>query len=180
MQTLYDPEAEAYLDRLPGSEGPGRVAIGLAPFEENALMARVLLSFAALSGDPSYAQQAEAMLRRHARDYRSQGLFAAGYAAGVLDALDPPVDVHIVGAPSAAPARALRAAALRITSPPMRIDPIDPVERRARAAEFAISSGSPNATLAALCKGTTCFAKVTTPGELVSAMTRVSTTASNG
>jgi uncharacterized protein YyaL (SSP411 family) len=171
MRALYDPEAEAYLDRLPRDDDAGRVAVAIAPLEENALMARVLSGYAAVSGDESFAQQAQAILRRHARDYRSQGLFAAAYAAAVLDALEPPVDVHIVGAPGDTTASALRIAALRTTSPPVRLDPIDPHESDTRAEQF----GEISSTQAFLCRGTTCFARAGSAAELTEALALVKT-----
>ena len=171
MRVLYDEQSDAYLDRLPGGDGAGRVAIALTPFEENALMARVLLGYAAASGYQAFAQQAEAMLRRYARDYRSHGLFGAGYAAAALDVLEPPIDVHVLGAPNDRSAAALRATALRVTSPPLRIDTIDPAASKQRAEEFGLAVG----VQALLCRGSVCFARAASPTELESALAGVKT-----
>jgi uncharacterized protein YyaL (SSP411 family) len=171
MRELYDEQSDAYLDRLPGGDGAGRVATALAPFDENALMTRVLMAYAAVSGNHSFAEQGAAMLRRYARDYRSHGLFAAGYAAAVLDTAEPPIDVHIIGAPNDPPATALRAAALRVTSPPLRIDTIDPATSKQRAEEFGAAAG----VQALLCRGTVCFARAASPAELTNALAGVKT-----
>ena len=166
---LYDAEAEGYVDRLASTQEPGRVREPVVMFEENAIMARALLHFGAVSGEAHFAERARAMLRRHARDYASEGLFAAAYASAVLDVVEPPVDVHIVGPLSADGTRALREAALDMPSPPMRIDSIDPKEAPTRALEFA--AGHPDGTSsAALCSGMTCFARVTTADALITAL----------
>jgi uncharacterized protein YyaL (SSP411 family) len=130
-------------------------------------MARALLSYAAHSGENRFAQRAETMLRRFARDYQSFGLFASGYASAVLDITDAPIDVHVVGAAEDSSTRSLLEAALRTVAPPLRIDPLDPSVEKERAT--ALGYGVNGAT-AYLCRGKTCFARTSTPAELLSAL----------
>ncbi len=164
---LYDTGAEGYVDRFPSGDDPGRTAEHIVPFEDNANMARVLLEFADQSGESKYAERAQAMLRRFARDYQAQGLFASSYASAVLDLAEPPIDVHVVGCHGDPTATALRDRALAVASPPVRVGTIDPAEQPRRAADFGASQV---AATAYLCRGTTCFAKVDSAGELASAL----------
>jgi len=166
-EALFDPDAQGYLDRLVGSDDPGRVSEQIVVSEDNALMARVLLQHAAFEGETRYAERARAMLRRFARDYPSLGLFGAGYASAVLDVTSPPVDVHVVGVRNDPAAAALRQTALRISSPPLRVDTLDPARQSARAAALGYPSGD---VVAYLCQGTTCFARVAGAGELEAAL----------
>ena len=160
---LYDPQAETYLDRIADVSDPGKVADPSAPFEENSLLARVLLDYATFSGEMQYAERAKAMLKRYAQHYESYGLFAASYASAVLDALDPPVDVHIVGNPAAAETCALRGTALGIAVPPLRVDPIDPGTEGARLERLGYDA---QPAAAYLCRANSCFARVTEGAEL--------------
>ncbi len=165
---LYDADAQVYLDRLKAPDDAGRLAEQTVSVEENALMARVLLDFASLSGKSAYAERGQAILWRYSRDYQAQNIFAAGYASAVLDALEPPIDVNVVG-PSRDPAAvALREAALRIASPPLRPNPIDPAAEPQRASCLGYDS---EGVTAYLCRGKTCFARVTSPDELTTALT---------
>lgn len=164
---LYDGDAQVYLDRLKDPDDAGRLSEQTVSLEENALMARVLLDFAALSGQTAYADRAQAILRRYARDYQAQNLFAAGYAAAVLEVFEPPVDMNIVG-PSRDPAAAeLRTAALRIATPPLRVNPLDPAAQPQRASRLGYE---PAGVAAYLCRKDTCFARVVSPGELATAL----------
>jgi uncharacterized protein YyaL (SSP411 family) len=166
-EVLYDEASEGYLDRLKSDDDPGRVAEQIVVLEDNALMARVLLDYAAISGETRYADRARAMLQRFARDYQSQGLFAASYAAAVLDISDPPVDAHIVGPYDDPLVRSLRAAALRIASLPLRVDTLDPQVQQDRAALLGYNA---ERVTAYLCRGAACFARVTSEDELTAAL----------
>jgi uncharacterized protein len=164
---LYDPQAEGYLDRVKGDDDPGRVAEQTIALDDNALMARALIAFAAHSGESRWRDRAQAMLRRYARDYQQFGLFASGYASAVLDVTQPALDVHVVGPASDALAASLRAAALGVASPPTRIDPIDPVVQAERARALGYADGE---IAAYVCAATTCYARATSPAELRSAL----------
>ncbi len=166
-EVLYDEESEGYLDRLTSDDDPGRIAEQIVVLEDNALMARVLLDYAAYSGKMLYADRAQTMLRRFARDYQSQGLFAASYASAVLDIADPPIDVHVVASYDDPLARSLRAAALRVASPPLRVDTLDPQEQPDRAAVLGYSAAG---VTAYLCRGVACFARITSEDELTAAL----------
>jgi uncharacterized protein len=163
---LYDEALGAYVDRVPDPAQPGRVAEPATPLVENALMARALLDCAAFTGHEPFDTRARAVLARFASSHQRMGIFAAAYAATVLHALEPPIDVKIVGKPDAV--RMLRAAALRVAVPALRIDSID-----ARHAErlTALHVSVDGDAVAYLCRGTTCFAKAQSPDELLSALT---------
>jgi len=166
-EVLYDEESDGYLDRLKSDDDPGRVAEQIVVMEDNALMARVLLDYAAYSGEMRHGDRAQTMLRRFARDYQSQGLFGASYASAVLDVTDPPIDVHIVGLPNDPLARSLRSAASRVASPPLRVDTLDPEEQRDRAATLGYTA---DGVAAYLCRGTACFARIRSEDELTAAL----------
>jgi uncharacterized protein YyaL (SSP411 family) len=166
-EVLYDKETEGYLDRLTSSDDPGRIAEQIVVMEDNALMARVLLELATFGGETRYADRAQTMLQRFARDYQSQGLFAATYASAVLDVTDPPVDVHIVGRLSDPLVGSLRSAALRVTSPSLRVDTLDPSVQRDRVAALGYAM---DGVAAYLCRGTACFARVTSASDFASAL----------
>ncbi|HKW44208.1 MAG TPA: DUF255 domain-containing protein, partial [Candidatus Eremiobacteraceae bacterium] len=123
-ESLFDAEAGGYRDRLLGGEEPGRLSNASISFNDNALMAQALLSYAAVTGEESWDERARALLGRFHDEYRRYEVFAAGYGSAVLDALEPPIDVVIVG--GTAVTSTLRAAALRVTSPALRVNPIDP------------------------------------------------------
>ena len=166
-EVLYDEESEGYLDRLTSDDDPGRIAEQIVVLEDNAIMARVLLDYAARSGQTRYADRAQTMLRRFSRDYQSQGLFAASYASAVLDATDPPIDAHIVGPYNDPLVRSLRAAALRVASPPLRVDTLDPEEQRDRTAALGYTA---DGVTAYLCRGMACFARIKSADELIIAL----------
>ncbi|HXW52022.1 MAG TPA: DUF255 domain-containing protein, partial [Candidatus Acidoferrales bacterium] len=94
---LYDAASGVYVDRLLTEDDPGRLAERTVSLDDNALMARCLVAYAAFTGEQRFGRRAQTILRRYARDYRSYGLFAAGYASAVLDVLEPEVDIRVVG-----------------------------------------------------------------------------------
>ena len=157
---LFDETANAYLDRLPGEREPGRLSEPAAPLPENALMARTLLALSTLTGQASYAQRARTVLERFATSYATMGIFAASYASAVLDALEPPLDVKIVGVASDARTRALRDQSLSIAAPPLQVNVIDPGDRARVASLHVEPEAQP---VAYLCRADACFARATTP-----------------
>jgi hypothetical protein len=164
---LYDEATRAYLDRPPGVGEPGRVSEAATPLPENALMARTLLALSALTGQPSYAERARVLLGRFASSYATMGIFAASYASAALDALEPPLDVKIVGAPQDEGTRALRDQSLAIAAPPLRVNLIDSADL-ARAQSLHVEPAA-QAT-AYLCRAESCFARATTPEMLRAAL----------
>lgn len=165
---LYDADADVYLDRLKTGDDAGRLAEQTVSLEDNALMARALLEYAAMSGETALADRAHSILRRYARDYQAQNLFAAGYASAVLDVLEPPVDAYVVGPARDPTVVALREAALRIAAPALRVIPIDPAAEPKRATALGYDA---DGVAAYLCRGKACFARVTAPDKLTAALT---------
>jgi uncharacterized protein YyaL (SSP411 family) len=167
---LYDEDEGGYLDRLRDGQEPGRLASAAIPFNDNALMAQTLLTFAALTGEEAWDLRARTLMGRFRDDYRRYEVFAAGYGSAALDALEPPIDAIIVGAPAAT--SGLRAAALRETAPALRINPIDPSD--ASDAERLTSLGyvpsSDGTAVAYLCREKACFARIAEPSELSAAL----------
>ena len=167
-EALYDARAGAYLDRLPTPE-PGKVGEPSTPLQENALMSRVLLALGGLLGESRYTESGRALLERFTRSYKSTGIFAAGYAAAVLDALEPPLEVKIAGLRDAVTTRALRDSALTLPAPPLRVNVIDPSEReRLASLDVTVSDEA----VAYVCRGQSCFARVIEPKGLVRALAR--------
>jgi uncharacterized protein YyaL (SSP411 family) len=169
-EALYDEDEGGYLDRLPDGQEAGRLASPAVPFNDNALMAQTLLTFAALAGDETWDLRARALLGRFRDDYRRYEVFAAGYGSAALDALDPPVDAIVVGAPAATVG--LREAALRSAAPALRINPIDPSDASdaLRLATLGYVPSSDGTAVAYLCREKACFARVTEASELNAAL----------
>jgi uncharacterized protein YyaL (SSP411 family) len=164
---LYDETARAYLDRLPDAGEPGRVSEPATPLPENALMARALLALTALTGQASFALRARDVLERFAASYATMGIFAASYASAVLDVLEPPLDVKIVGAANDAGTRALRDQSLATAAPALRVNVVDPSDR-VRAQSLHVEPQTQPVAL--LCRAQTCFAQATTPEMLRAAL----------
>ena len=161
-------ESGGYADRLPSEGEPGRLSDRAIPFNENALMARSLLAYSAAAGQPAMADRARDILGRFERDYRRYGIFAAGYGSAVMDALEPPVSVVIVGnPPETAP---LRRAALSTTWPAISVVPVDPVSESKRLERLGHAVLADSSPVAYLCRGTACFARVSTASELSGAL----------
>jgi len=174
-EELFDREAGAYRDRLPDAADSSRLAIPSMPIDENAVMARALLARAAFSGEVEHEARARRVLARYAGGYRALGTFGAGYASAVLDALDPPIDVHVVGDRTSPATSALRAAALALPMPPTRLDSLDP---RRDPGRLAASRYEPaESGVAYLCRGPTCFARAKTAQELVESLVAAARTA---
>ncbi|MBC5806136.1 MAG: thioredoxin domain-containing protein [Candidatus Eremiobacter antarcticus] len=167
MEILYDADAHGYADRLTTQDDAGKVADVTVPFEENALMARVLLAYSAMTGDAKHVERAEAMLRRYSQTYQAYGSFAASYAAAALDLLDPPVDIHIVQAAGSRLSDELRVQALACATSAVRVDPID---ARTGADRLQALGYAADNTVAYLCRGKACFARASTAAELAEAL----------
>ncbi|MDQ2817239.1 MAG: DUF255 domain-containing protein [Candidatus Eremiobacteraeota bacterium] len=163
-EALYDEEAAGYADRLAAADETGRIKDKSIPLDDNALMARALLAYADFTAQQRFRDRAHAVLAQHAARYRSLGTFAAGYAAAVLEAQSPPLDVKIVGSPDADAVRAMRASAAGAAKPPLRIDTIDPKLEGARLSLAGYSNGTEPA--AYLCRDGACFARVSAADDL--------------
>ena len=131
-------------------------------------MARALLALSALTGHPAHAERARSLLERFATGYASMGIFAAGYASAVLDALEPPLDVKIAGAADDLRSRALRDCTLAIAAPPLRVDPIDPATDRIRASALHVEAAPEPVAL--VCRADACFARATSAETLRAAL----------
>ena len=166
---LWDEAGSSYVDRLRDSGEPGRLGEPVAPVPENALMARALLALAAFTGEQRHGERARAILKRFASSIKTMGLFAASYASAVLDALEPPLDVKIVGSQDADATRALRDRARTLAAPALRINTIDP---RASARLRALDVEPSNGAVAYVCREASCFARATSADALRDALER--------
>jgi uncharacterized protein YyaL (SSP411 family) len=169
-EALFDSGSGGYRDRLPGGAEPGRLSSLAIPFNDNALMAQTLAAFAAVTGEAAWDDRAQSLLGRFRDEYQRYDVFAAGYGSAALDVLEPPVDAIIVGEPIAT--AALRDAALRTTSQPMRVDPIDPSNEAdaGRLERLGYVPSSDGTSIAYLCRDKACFARVSEPAELSAAL----------
>ena len=172
---LYDQSAGAYLDRLPDAAEPGRVSEPVAPMPENALMARVLIALSAFTGEEALAERARTVLERFTATYARMGVFGASYAGAVLDALEPPFDIKLVGEHGSAAMNALRDRLLAVAAPPLRLNAIDP---RDRARASALDAGETDAPRAIVCRGAVCFASAKEAEEVLAAVRRADSPAS--
>jgi uncharacterized protein YyaL (SSP411 family) len=165
-EALFDADEGGYRDRLPGDADPGRLSSPAIPFNDNALMAQTLFTYAALTGEESWDLRAGALLGRFREEYRRYEVFAAGYGSAALETLDPPIDVVVVGTPAAT--LGLRQAALRTAAPALRVNPVDPSNAfdAARLERLGYVPSSEGAGVAYLCRAKSCFARVTDASEL--------------
>ena len=170
---LFDHEAACYSDRLNTAGDPARLGEPTFPLDDNALMARVLMTLAATTGDASRANRAQTILESSADSYRAYGMFAASYGSAALDHLSPPLDVHIVGSASSQRAVALREVARRVASLPIHIDTIDPETDAQRLA--ALGQTADAKPIAYVCNARECFFRATEPHDLASALSQSAT-----
>ncbi len=168
-EVLFDGHS-GYADRLASENDPGRLSDHAVPFGENAVMAQALLAYSAAAAAPEFSERARRILGRFEQEYRRFDVFASGYASAVMQALDPPASAVIVGSPAAT--ADLRHAALAMAQPALAVIPVDPnteTQRLHRLGHEAPSDGSP---VAYLCRGTSCFARVTRARDLIDALGR--------
>jgi uncharacterized protein YyaL (SSP411 family) len=169
---LFDEGAAAYADRPHGEREPGRLTDRSFPLDENALMARVLLKLAALTGDTASSGRAQKILDANAESYRGYGMFASAYGSAVLDWFAPPLDIKVVGSTDDGRTASLRDAARRQAAPPVTVDTIDPVNDARRLA--LLGQTAAENPLAMVCSGRECFARTSDPRELESALSQAS------
>ena len=104
------------------------------------------------------------MLEAWADTYRSYASFASGYGSAVLDRVEPPVAVTIVGKLDDPVTAALLRAGRAVAVPPVRIEIVDPIRMPDRLAAL----GQPVAadSIAYLCDERACFARTSDPEEI--------------
>lgn len=169
-EPLFDVSAGAYADRLRSDGERGRMAEQTFPLDDNALMARVLVKLAALTGDDKWRERARSLLEANADTYRGYGMFAAEYGSAALDWFTPPVEVRIVGASSDSATVALRETARRVAPTALTIEVVDPDHDASRMQALGHSDG--RAATAYLCDERSCFAKTSDPEELRAVLSR--------
>jgi len=136
----------------------------------NSLMLMNLLRLAALLGEPEFRRRADEMLHGLAGEIAAAPLASERFLAGVEFAMEPPVEIALVGEPESAELRALRRAAYSPYLPNRvialgRADAPDAVPLlRGR----PLVGGRPTAYV---CIGGTCRAPTNSPDELTQALT---------
>lgn len=152
----FEAPGGGFYDRLVGDEAFGRLALPDRPIAENGLIADALLRLAALTGDATYREHAEAVLRLYAASAHSAGPFAVTYTRALRRYLLPERSVRIVGDP--VKTDAFREAALRLPMPFAAI--------RTLCAQEALALGMPAEPAAYVCIAGTCGAPVADPAFL--------------
>ena len=152
----FEAPGGGFYDRLVSEKAFGRLALPDRPIAENGLMADALLRLAALTGDSTFREHAQAALRLFAQNAHAAGPFAATYARALCRYLRPELSVRIVG--DAAATDAFREAALRLPAPFTAIRTLSPKE--------AAALGMPAEPAAYLCIAGTCGAPVGDPAAL--------------
>ncbi|MGH7714411.1 MAG: thioredoxin domain-containing protein [Vulcanimicrobiaceae bacterium] len=150
--------ADATIARFRGDNGSfvdsddanalGNVKIPLAPLDENATFADVLLRLGAILHEERYMHVARGILEAFDGKWQRAGSFAAIYGAAVLRLLEDPLTITITGTQDST--SVLRDAALRLP------DPLAVVH----------STPSGDAPLATICSGTRCAAPATNAATL--------------
>ena len=114
---FYDPAGGGFFDTEQSDDALGALSTRRKPLQDaptpagNSLAATLLLRLGALTGDQGYAEKAQRTLETFAGVVEHFGLYAASYGLALRRAVEPPLQVCIVGDDSAA--QQLEAAALR-------------------------------------------------------------------
>ncbi|MCX6362735.1 MAG: DUF255 domain-containing protein [Actinobacteria bacterium] len=154
-------------DRLaePGVSA-GLLARPLPVLEENALMAEVLLRLEAYTGESTWRDRAREILTAWAMHYGELGVAAALYGQALLRYLERPDHIVVVGHRGDAAAERLHDAALAAPRPLRTVqflDQDDPADAERMAASGFERAAAP---VAFVCRGSSCLAPITDPGEL--------------
>jgi len=154
----------------------GRLRDRQKPLADNVVCAEVFSRLGHLLRNDDCLAIACGTLEHFVSHYPHMGYFAAGYAKQVDLALNPPVEINIVG--DARSAAGLLAAALRLDPPARIVQVLDPV----RDAERLISLSLPTepAPAAYACAGTMCSAPVIDPAGLAEAVEGMMVAAAGG
>ena len=129
-------------------------------------MAEVFLRLEAYTGESTWRDQAREILTAWATHYEEFGVAAASYGQALLRYLERPDHIVVVGSRGDAAAERLHGAALSAPRPLRTVQFLDPNDA-ADAERMAASGFQLAATPAAyVCRGATCQAPVTDPGEL--------------
>lgn len=161
-----DPDRGGFWDVAPEGEALGQLDLGQKQVADNALLAETLARLGRLLRDEEVTRAAQKTLAYFAGHQQALGLFAAAYALAVDRLLDPGPDVAVVGA--GPEAQALRAAALRLPTPGLTVQTLDP-RRDGDLLERAALPASPSPA-AYVCYGRACSAPVRKPEALEEAV----------
>ncbi len=168
MREHLSDETGGFFDTPRGHDALGRLSMRQKPVKENAVAAQVFTRLARITHDPAYEDIALRTLQQFTNVVESQGYFASDYAKAVDVFLNPGAEVKIV-AHDGAGVGPLRAAALSLLVPDRVVRAIDARDPSALDAESLPADPSPAAYV---CYGTLCSAPVTSPGDLIDAVSR--------
>ncbi|MBI3287276.1 MAG: thioredoxin domain-containing protein [Chloroflexi bacterium] len=158
---LWDEKEGGFFDRPAEPDALGGLRWRDKPLEENALMARALLRLSRLTHRQEYVERARRTLEFFLDEYPRYGIMAAGYALAVMDYLESPVEVAIVGVESDPRTQALLAASLRGYEPRRVAQVLDPQADGSRLNELGyLPQAQP---VAYVCFNGTCAAPITDP-----------------
>ncbi|MDA8194762.1 MAG: DUF255 domain-containing protein [Thermaerobacter sp.] len=160
---LFD--GRVYLDQKKPADPLGRFRHLQQPLAENAVMARALLRFAAITEDDAASQRAVRLIQAFAPLAKEQGIFAAPWALA-QDMQDAPALISTLVESSHHPATDLRRAVFGV------FDRRRAVRSVVLGSPEFLRSGYPEIPLPALyiCRGTACAAPVTVPEGILAAL----------
>jgi hypothetical protein len=160
---FFDAARGAFRDRA-ADDGEGALRDAHFPLADNAAAAEGLATFAAVGGGERWRDRAMEVVHALQPDAERHGFLAAPLALAAVQALDEPVQVHLVGPAGDAELRALWRAAWRRYAPSRVTEILDPELDGDRLSRLGYPAEGP--PRAYVCVGERCLEPVTEPDAL--------------
>ncbi|MBE0559183.1 MAG: thioredoxin domain-containing protein, partial [Proteobacteria bacterium] len=171
-ETASPQHASAFNDVPKAHERLGTLAVTHKPIQDsptpspNGVAALALLSLSALTGNKTYRDRAERILRYFAGGVAGSGLFAGTYFLGIQRLLYPPLHVVTTGGKGDARIDALHDTAVRTFRPGKIVSRIGPSNDTHLPPEVKALIGDSAESRAVVCGSTSCSAPVSDAEEL--------------
>ena len=164
IKDLWDPRRGGFFDIPEESARIGHLAFREKPLLENAQAVRVLNRLFYLTGKDNFHEFAGMALKTFLNSYRDYSIQAASYALAVIEYLDHPVQVTIIGPKEDARTLALHNEGLRFFLPWKVIQVLDPETDPLQLGPITYSPAEE--PLAYGCREGACSPPMRTPAEL--------------
>ena len=160
---FFDAARGAFRDRA-GDDGEGALQDPHYPLADNAAAAEGLATLAAVGGGGRWRERAALVVHALQPDAERHGFLAAPLVLAAVQALDDPLQVHLVGPAGDPGLRALWRTAWRRYAPSRVTEILDPALDGARLSRLGYPADGP--PRAYVCVGDRCLEPVSDPGLL--------------